>query len=96
MAAELTGARRRKIVEENEMAIKFFCARRTRKKERKRRRPSSIFSLIRSVVNESTAGMLEFRDIVELHASAWLGKIPRSSLSPCPQSAPVSNLVAET
>ena len=38
----------------------------------------------------------EFRDIVEFRASAWLSKIPRSSLSPCRQSAPVSSLVAET
>ena len=40
--------------------------------------------------------MLEFRDIAESRASARLCKILRSSLSPCPQSAPVSSLVAET
>ena len=98
MAAELTCARRtRKIVEENGEQI----LRKENKKKKKRKaltnlkRPSSIFSPIRSVVNESTAGMLEFRDIVEFRASARLCKIPRSSLT-CPQSAPVSSLVAET
>ena len=45
------------------------------------KQPSSIFSPIRSVVNESTAGMLEFRDMVEFRASARLCKIPRSSLT---------------
>ena len=51
---------------------------------------TTIFSLIRSVVNESAAGRLEFR------ASARLSKIQRSSLSPCPQSVPISSLLAET
>ena len=64
------------------MAIKFFCARKTREEKKKTvlellscpwrvnkiytnlKRSSSIFSPIRSVVNESTAGMPELRDIV--------------------------------
>ena len=65
MAAELTCAKRtRKIVEENGEQI-------LRKEIMKKK--------IRSVVNESTAGMLEFRDIVEFHASGRLSKILRSS-----------------
>ena len=67
MAAEPTCVRRtRKIVEENGEQI-------LRKKNVKKK--------IRSVVNESTAGMLEFRDIVEFRASGRLSKISRSSLT---------------
>ena len=54
----------------------------------------SLKCLIRSVVNERTARMLEFRNIVEFYASARLSKIPSSN--PCPQSTPHSFLVAET
>ena len=37
--------------------------------------------------------MSDFRDIVEFRASAWLSEISRSSLSPCPLTAPVYGLV---
>ena len=57
------------------------CPRRIRKAQTNLKRPSSIFSPIRSVVNESTAGKLEFRDIEEFRASARLCKIPRFSLT---------------
>ena len=61
---------------------------------------SSLAAIFRKLITLDhggrTAGMLEFRDIVEFRDSARLSKIPRSSLSPCPQSAPTSNLVAET
>ena len=50
----------------------------------------TIFSTIRSVVNESTAGILEFCDIVEFRAGARLSKISQSSLSPCPLPPPAS------
>ena len=40
--------------------------------------------------------MSDFRNIAEIHANAQLSEILRSSLSPCPHSAPVSGLVAET
>ena len=38
----------------------------------------------------------DLRNIVEFRASDQLSEIPRSSLSPCPQAAPVSGFVAET
>ena len=89
--------RTRKIVEENgEQILRkenkkkkkkkttfklLSCPRRIRKAQTNLKRPSAIFSPIRSVVNESNAGMLEFHDIVEFHTSARLCKIPQSSLT---------------
>ena len=104
MASELTCARRtRKIVEDNGDYILLRKESKKKKngvrtslvpKEDKKnlKRPSSIFSPIRSVVNQSTARILEFRDIM---ASARLSKVPLSSLNPCPQSAPLSSLMAK-
>ena len=107
MAAELNCARRTRIIVEDGKQILLRKENKKKKengfgtplvpKEDKKglNEPQmTIFYLppIRSVVK----GMLEFRDIVDFHASARLSKIPRSSLSPCWQSAPVCSHVAET
>ena len=77
--------------QEKKTAFKLLSGpRRLRKAWTNLKRPSSIFSPVRLFVNESTAGILEFSGIVEFRASARLSKFPQSSLSPCPQSGPVS------